>query len=65
MWDQQNGFRPNRGMADKIHIMRQKKKTEKTYKCNVQGNILLIDFKQAFNSICWSKMLKILTGVRC
>jgi hypothetical protein len=56
--DNQNGFRPNRGMVDSVHIMRQI--IEKTYEYNIQANILIVDFKQAFDSIYRSKMLKIL-----
>jgi hypothetical protein len=56
--DYQNGFRPNRGAMDDIHIIRQI--IEKAYEHNTQTDILSIDFKHAFNSIYRYEMIKIL-----
>jgi hypothetical protein len=56
--DYQNGFTPNRGAMDDIHIFKQI--TEKAYEYNTQTDILSIDFKHAFDSIYRHKMIKIL-----
>jgi len=59
---EQNGFRRNRSTMDNTFIMRQI--LEKCYEHNIEMHVLVIDFKQAFDSVDRQKIIQILQELR-
>ena len=59
---EQTGFRRNRSTMDNTFIMRQI--LEKCYEHNIEMHVLVIDFKQAFDSVDRQKIIQILQELR-